>query len=147
MSTVPSQALELIKRFEGLSLKAYRCDAGVLTIGYGSTGGVTEGEVITREEAEQRLQEDAQDFWDGVLAATEGCPTSDAQRAAMTSLAYNIGLAAFRKSTVLKMHLAGKSKEAADAFLLWTLAGGQRSKGLARRREAERLVYLNGSQE
>jgi lysozyme len=133
--------LELIKSFEGLRLEAYRCPAGVLTIGYGSTGPhVKPGMVITEEKAEGLLLEDLRRFEVGVEAMAG--PATDNQFAAMVALAFNIGLGAFSTSTVLKRHKLGNRTGAANAFLMWNKAGGQILKGLIRRREAERKLYL-----
>jgi lysozyme len=60
----------------------------------------------------------------------------------MVSLAYNIGMAAFGRSSVLHRHNAGAHDKAADAFLLWNKAGGKVLPGLVRRRNAERALYL-----
>jgi lysozyme len=61
----------------------------------------------------------------------------------MVALAYNIGLAGFRRSSVLHHHNAGNKAAAGNAFRLWNKAGGKVLAGLTRRREAERLLYLN----
>ena len=54
----PAIASDFVKQFEGRELKAYRCSAGVWTVGYGHTNGVKEGEEISLAEAEQLLVED-----------------------------------------------------------------------------------------
>jgi lysozyme len=140
---INAAGLELVNSFEGLRLDAYRCAAGVLTIGWGSTGPhVKDGMTISLEEAETLLKTDLARFERGVEAMTEGVATSDDQFAAMVSLAYNIGLGAFLGSTVLKRHKLGNRMGAANAFLMWNKAGGRILKGLIRRREAERKLYL-----
>jgi lysozyme len=139
---INAAGLELVKSFEGLRLDAYRCAAGVLTIGWGSTGPhVKEGMTISLEEAETLLKTDLARFERGVEAMTEGVATSDDQFAAMVSLAYNIGLGAFLGSTVLKRHKLGNHLGASRAFILWNKAKGQVLKGLTRRREAEAKLY------
>jgi lysozyme len=138
---INDRGLALIKSFEGCELTAYRCPAKVLTIGYGSTGShVKEGMTITEEEAEALLRKDLARFENGVsvLAGV----SSDSQFAAMVSLAFNIGLSAFAGSTVLKRHKLGNRMGAANAFMMWNKAKGQILKGLIRRREAERKLYL-----
>lgn len=141
-----SQAgLDLIKRFEGLRLTAYRCPAGVWTIGVGWTKAVDNqvihpGMTITREKAEELLREGVKEY---CAAVEKACPTAtDNQFAAMVSLCYNIGPAAFARSSVARYHTRGSFQRAADAFLLWTKAGGKVLPGLVRRREAERALYL-----
>jgi lysozyme len=143
MRHINERGLELIKSFEGLRLDAYRCSAGVLTVGWGSTGPhVKEGMTITLEEAETLLKSDLARFERGVEAMTEGVPTTDDQFAAMVSLSFNIGLGNFHGSTVLKRHKLGNRLGAANAFLMWNKVKGSVLKGLMRRREAERALYL-----
>jgi lysozyme len=143
MRKINAAGRDLVKSFEGASLTAYRCPSGVLTIGFGSTGPhVKEGMTISLEEAETLLSSDLSRFERGVEAMTEGTPTSDNQFAALVSLAFNIGLGAFAGSTVLKRHKLGNRIGCANAFLMWVKAKGQVLKGLQRRREAERKLYL-----
>ena len=133
----------LVKRFEGLKLESYRCPAGVLTIGYGSTGPhVKTGMIITPGEAERLLDQDLRRFEVGVEAMLTGVPTSEDEFSACVSLAFNIGLGKFATSTLLKRHKAGNKIGAANAFLSWVFAGKQKLNGLMRRREAERALYL-----
>ncbi|KQO67238.1 lysozyme [Methylobacterium sp. Leaf89] len=135
--------LSLIKSFEGCELAAYKCPAGVLTIGYGHTGtDVKPGQVITAHRAEELLQGDLARFERAVEASLKVSVTPN-QFAALVSLAYNIGGAALARSTLIKRLNAGKTQEAADQFLAWNKAGGKVLKGLARRREAERALFLH----
>jgi lysozyme len=140
------QGLALIKRFEGLKLDAYQDVAGIWTIGYGHTRGVTPGMHISEDEAEQALKDDLHGAENTVDTAVGGAPTNDNQFSAMASLCFNIGSANFRSSTVLQQHLAGNATTAADAFLLWNKArinGVLESvTGLTNRRTAERTLYL-----
>lgn len=137
---INAAGLALVKQFEGLRLKAYLCPANVWTVGYGSTTNVKQGMVITEAEAEALLRDDLERFEAGVdrLAGE----ATDNQFSAMVSLAFNIGLGAFERSTVLKRHKLGNHMGAANAFLLWNRGGGKILKGLVRRREAERALYL-----
>ena len=133
----------IVKQFEGLRLDAYRCPAGVATVGFGHTGpDVRMGMTITPGEAERLLDKDLSRFEVGVEAMLCGVPTTEDEFSAMTSLAFNIGLGKFATSTLLKRHKAGNKVGAANAFLMWNRAGGQILKGLVRRREAERELYL-----
>lgn len=141
---INAEGLALVKSFEGLRLEAYRCPAGILTIGYGSTGPhVKQGMVITEAEADALLSKDLSRFETGVEAMTEGVQTTDNQFAAMVSLAFNIGLGRFATSTALKRHKLGNKIGAGNAFLLWNKAAGNVLQGLNRRREAERKLYLS----
>lgn len=138
----PSIASDFIKQFEGRSLKAYRCQAGVLSIGYGHTKGVKEGDEISASEAEQLLVEDLTAIADD-LNRLVNVPVSDGQYIALLSLAFNVGASAVKKSTLL-FHLNHKRyDEAAAEFDKWVYAGGKVSEGLKRRRAAERELFEN----
>jgi lysozyme len=76
-----------------------------------------------------------------VLAAIENAPTTDNQFSAMVSLAYNIGVGAFARSTVARKHNEGDHQAAAEAFALWNKAGGRVLAGLVRRRKEEADLY------
>jgi len=136
----------LIQHFEGCRLQAYQDVAGIWTIGYGHTGGVTQGMTITQDQANRYLQSDLQSAENAVDAATSQASTTDNQFAAMVSLCYNIGAGAFKSSTVLRQHLAGNTAAAAQAFLLWdkaTIDGKlEVVEGLLNRRQAESQLYL-----
>lgn len=134
--------LNLIKEFEGCKLKAYRCPAGILTIGYGWTHGVKEGDVWTQEKAEQMLVEGVKPFEDAVSRAIGNKPTTQGQFDAMVALCYNIGPGNFEKSSVVRYHRDGNHAKAAEAFLLWNKASGSVLPGLTRRRQAEKSLYL-----
>lgn len=140
---VNQAGLALIKSFEGLRLGAYLCPARVWTIGYGHTGpDVRPGQKITEAEAEALLKGDLDRFESGVSTALGDAPTTDNQFSAMVSLAFNVGLGAFQRSTVLRQHRAGNRQRAAAAFLMWVKGGGKTLPGLVRRRTAERNLYL-----
>lgn len=139
---ISQRGLDLIKRFEGLKLTAYRCPAGVLTVGYGSTGPhVKQGMVITEAEAEALLRKDVARFEDGVNHIVGPC--TQGQFDALCSFAFNLGLGALMSSTLLKRHKAGDFARAADQFLRWNRGGGRVLPGLTKRRAAERQLYLS----
>lgn len=139
------RGLKLLKEFEGLSLRAYPDPAtggDPWTIGHGHTGpDVYPGLVITSAGAEELLRRDLDRFVEGVADLIGDAPTTSNQFSAMVSLAYNIGLANFAKSTVLKRHKLGNPVGAAKAFALWNRAAGKVMRGLTRRREAEAELY------
>jgi lysozyme len=142
---ISDKGLDLIKRFEGLRLDAYRCPAGIWTIGYGHTGsGVREGLTITPLKAETFLRADVGRFGEGV----EECagPCTQGQFDALVSFAFNLGLGALRASTLLKLHQLGQHKLAAAEFARWVYAGGKELPGLVRRRAAEAALYLEDRQ-
>lgn len=136
----PSIASDFVKQWEGRELKAYRCSAGVWTIGYGHTKGVKEGDEISPAEAEQLLVEDLTAIADD-LNRLVNVPVSESQYIALLSLAFNIGATALKKSTLLFHLNHGRYDEAAEEFDKWIYAGGKVSEGLKRRRAAERALF------
>jgi len=130
-----------IAKHEGCRLKAYHDIVGVWTCGWGETRGVTPSTVWTQQEADERFCESLTEFSDGVRKLCTN-PPSDNELGAMVSLAYNIGLSGFARSTVLKKHNAGDYQSAARAFALWNKAGGQVVRGLTLRRAKESALYL-----
>jgi lysozyme len=141
MRKINEAGLKLIKEFEGCKLKAYLCPAGVLTIGYGHTGDVKEHHVITQHQADVILMDVDLPRFEEFVAAW--CPNiSDNQFAALVSFAFNLGLGALGRSSLLKHVQAGRYEKAADEFLKWKFAGGKVLPGLVRRREAERALFL-----
>jgi lysozyme len=141
MRKINDAGIDLIREFEGLRLEAYRCPAGVLTIGYGHTRTARPGQRIRLDQALDLLRQDLQTFEEGVEAALSGAPTTDNQFAAMVSLAFNIGVKNFRGSSVLRFHVQGLHDPAANAFGRWIRAGGKVLAGLVRRRKAEAALY------
>ena len=136
------KGIALIKDFEGLRLGAYYCSAGVLTIGYGHTGGVKEGDLITEQKAEQLLQDDLKKFENGVLRLVR-VPLNQNQFDALVSFAFNLGVGNLGKSTLLKMLNNRDYKGAAGQFVRWNKAGGKELAGLTRRRLAESAMFLS----
>lgn len=130
--------LDLLKNYEGFRADAYLDMVGVPTIGYGFTKGVQLGDHMTTIEADARLRDEVAEFENGLA-----CGGTENQIAALTCLAYNIGLGNFTASTVRREHIAGNFQAAADAFRMWDMAGGRIVPGLVRRREAERTLYLS----
>ena len=133
--------LQLLKEFEGFRSNAYLCPAGVPTIGFGFTLGVKLGDKITKAQAEKRLKQELRAYEDAVLKACSIEPNEN-ELAAMTCLAWNIGISGFQKSSVIKAHNRGDHQAAARAFSLWNKAGGKVWPGLTRRRAAEAALYL-----
>lgn len=145
MPEMNGRGLALLKKFEGCKLQAYLCPAGVLTVGYGHTGAdVKAGMRISQAQADELLAQDAAAFAAGVERAIGTAAlgrTTGNQFSAMVCLAYNIGIGAFRSSSVLRLHKEGKPNAAAGAFKLWNKAGGRVLDGLVRRRAAEAALY------
>ena len=131
--------LRLIKDFEGLRLVAYRCPAGVLTIGFGHTIGVHEGDKITEEQANDFL---LSDLVHAEKAVNNLCPPLNGnQFSALVSFVFNLGSMSLATSTLLRKIKEGKMDEAAENFGKWVFAGGKVVEGLKRRRKAERELF------
>ena len=136
----PALAHDFIAQEEGRRLKAYRCSANKLTIGYGHTEGVKEGDEITAAEADRLLSED--------IAATQrefaryvNVPVTEGQFIALTSLAFNLGATNVpRKCPKLMQALnAGEYEAAAKEFL--DVTGG--GPGLVARRRREYELFMD----
>lgn len=137
-----AKAAEIIKPFEGLRLKSYKCPAGIWTIGWGHTGPeVFEGMEITLEEAESFLMDDMLEADQAVFDYVDVNLTEE-QRAALVSFIFNLGAGNFRSSTLLKLINAGDFEAAAKQFGRWTKAKGIELAGLVKRREAEKKLFL-----
>lgn len=143
---VSAEGRALIQQFEGLSLTAYLCPAGKWTIGYGHTEGVQPGDKIMKAHADNLLQADLVSYGKAVEGSIGSCETSQHEFDAMVSLAFNVGIAGFKGSTVLRLHRQGDRQGAARAFGMWNKAmvdGKLREMpGLTRRRAAETAFYL-----
>lgn len=141
-------ALDTIQQFEGLKLKAYKDSVGIWTVGFGNifnldTGNpIKEGDEISLETAERWLKIEV-DNLQAKMRKVITVPLNDNQWTALTSLAYNIGFGAFKRSTLLRLLNAGASKEeVAKQILRWNKAGGKEIKGLTNRRKAESNLFL-----
>lgn len=145
---ISDNAIDLVKRFEGCELRAYRDPVGVLTIGYGYTNragygpGVKDGDVWTEEQADAMLRDGLERFAAGIQPHFTRKPNPD-QFGAFVSLAYNIGQGAFIKSTALRRWNAGDVAGSAEALQWFNKAGGRVLSGLVRRREAEAALLLS----
>jgi len=143
-----SVGYNLIKEFEGLSLKPYKCSAGVPTIGYGSTYYENGTKVnmsdapITKQRAEQLLQHTADRFASKVANLLKK-PVTQNQFNALVSFAYNVGSGALASSTLLKLvNINPNDAMISKEFLKWTKAGGVKNKGLENRRIKESALYF-----
>lgn len=141
MKTSP-RGIALIKEFEGLRLKAYKCPGGVWTIGYGHTAGVRPGMVISERQAEEYLKADLiafEKYLNGL-----GLALNQNQFDALVSLIYNIGIGNFQKSTLLrKARINANDNSIMDEFLRWVYSKGRVLPGLQRRRLREMKLYFS----
>jgi lysozyme len=139
-------AVAVIGPWEGRELRAYRDIVGVTTICYGETRGVKMGDTKTPAECNSMLALRVAEFEREIHPCLpEELPIKT--RAAMISLAYNIGSAAFCKSSIARLAQAGRLYAACDAFTLYNRAGGKVIRGLVNRRAAERDLCLKGLDE
>lgn len=129
--------IAIIKKYEGCRLEAYRCAAGVLTIGYGHTSGVREGQKITQKQAEKYLGEDLAKF-EGAVGKYDGrYRWNQNEFDALVSFAYNIG-------NIDKLTVNGSRQraEVAEKILAYDKINGKAHSMLRKRREEERALFL-----
>ena len=139
-----SAAVDLVARWEGFEPHAYRCPAGVWTLGYGTTRGVVEGMSITEPEARSLLSRDL----DGAGRAVERLTPRILQQHqfdALCSFVYNLGQGAYLGSRLRRRILQDRFRAAAAEFLRWRFAGGRELYGLLRRRLEEQSMFMGVS--
>ena len=145
---INNAGIQLIKSFEGCFLNAYLCPAKVWTIGYGNTKyqngtAVKQGDKITQQQAETLLSDILAEFSKGVSKLIK-VELNDNQFSALVSFAFNLGLGALGKSTLLKKVNANPNdKTIEQEFQKWVNAGGKKLSGLVRRRASESKLYFN----
>ena len=133
-----SKGVSLIKSFEGCRLKAYKCPAGVWTIGYGHTAGVKEGDIITQEQADDYLRNDLEKYEKAVISYDGIYHFNQNQFDALVSFTYNCGVGNLKNLTQSgKRTLAQISTK----LPLYNKAGGVVLRGLQRRRAAEKELF------
>lgn len=139
---VSSKGVALVAKYEGCRLTAYKCPAGVWTIGYGHTAGVKPGQTISKEKATEMLTSDLKKYGDYVNDCVKRgmirFSLNQNQFDALTSFTYNCG------PGCLQNLVSGNSaKTVADKLLLYNKGGGKVLPGLTRRREEERKLFLS----
>jgi lysozyme len=133
----------LIKQFEGCSLKAYRCPAKVLTIGFGSTHNVKEGMIWTQEQADEALFKEATACIGQALKASPVLTGESPKRqAAIADFIYNCGITKYNISTLKKKVDAKDWPNAINEIKKWNKGGGKVLKGLVKRRAKEAELLL-----
>lgn len=133
-----SKGVSLIKSFEGCRLKAYKCPAGVWTIGYGHTAGVKEGDTITQEQADEYLRNDLAKYEKAVLNYDGIYHFNQNQFDALVSFTYNCGAGNLKNLTQSGKRTLAQIRE---RLLLYNKAGGVVLRGLQRRRAAEKELF------
>ncbi len=134
--------INLIKKFEGLKTKAYKCPAGIWTIGYGHTAGVKSTATCTIEQATNYLKQDVKTAENAIKKYVK-VELNQNQFDALVSFIYNVGSVAFRKSTMLKFINNSHFPLAAGQFDLWIYSKGEKLEGLVTRRKAEKELFLS----
>ncbi len=139
--TTATAGLELIKKYEGLRLEAYKCPAGIWTIGYGSTGpDIVEGLKITKNQAEERLKNYLVNLERNINKL--GLPINQNQFDALVSFGYNVGFGNLRISTLLKkVKEKAPAEEITEQFIRWNKAAGRELLGLTKRRKEEAALF------
>lgn len=140
--SISDAGVELVAKFEGCRLEAYKCPAGVWTIGYGHTAGVKEGDTLpSKEQAKTLLKEDLAKY----AASVNNCvkkglisfPLNQNQFDALTSFCYNCGA-----GNLQKLVSGRDAATVAEKLLAYNKGGGKVLAGLVRRREEERALFL-----
>ena len=135
-------AYELIKQFEGLRLEAYLCPAGIWTIGYGHTSGVSPNSFITIQEADEYLHRDVATI--EMQLNKLNLSLRQCQWAAIVSFVFNVGIGNFKASTLLaKIRINPDDNSIIDEFLRWVYANGKVMRGLQKRRLTEMKLYFS----
>ena len=142
---ISKEGLEALKLREGFRDKAYKDTAGIWTIGYGTIKingvAVKDGDTITVEKATECLLKDIKWAEDCVNKLTK-VHLEQYQFDSLVSFVYNVGTAAYERSTLLRYLNEGKYLSAADQLLKWIYSGGKVTPGLLNRRQSERKQFL-----
>tara|TARA_B110000977_G_scaffold125839_1_gene161013 strand:+ start:189 stop:614 length:426 start_codon:yes stop_codon:yes gene_type:complete len=137
---ISKNGLDLIKHFEGCELEAYKCPAGVWTIGYGHIKTAVEGMTITQHQADEMLIEEMNEY-EGYINNSVRVDLTQNQFDAMVSWVYNLGNGNLNASTLLKVLNSGDYAGVPEQMLRWNKAGGRVLEGLTRRRQAEADLF------
>ncbi len=147
MRRMTDEGLDLIKLYEGYSSSPYLCPAQHWTIGYGAIWGMDDTRVkkdhpdINEDQADYLLRRDVKKSEMAVLRHIR-VPLEDGQFNALCSFVFNLGSGALQSSTLRRKINRGDYIGAANEFPRWVFAGGRKLKGLIRRREHERLMFI-----
>ena len=144
--SVSKDAIDIIKRYEGLNLNSYQDSVGIWTIGYGTTRingqPVVQGLSISRQDAEAYLQSHVEAIVTPTLKKNVRSLITQSMFDALVSFTYNVGNGNLNKSTMLKDLNSSKYLDAAAGFMQWTKAGGTELAGLVTRRRGEKDLFL-----
>ena len=137
---ISNEGLSLIKKFEGCELEAYKCSAGVWTIGYGHTKNVRKGMTISKEQADNMLLNELDEYCEHVEKAVDGTLKQN-EFDALVSWTYNLGSTNLNESTMLRVLNEKDYEEVPNQLKRWNKVSGVINDGLIRRREAEALLF------
>ena len=138
---ISDRGKSLIKKYEGLRLTAYKCPAGVWTIGYGHTADVLEGQKISEKQADEFFDKDIKQFEDAVNSLVK-VPLKQGQFDALVSFVYNVGKTAFANSTLLKLLNQKKYALAGNELSRWVYVRDKKLVGLVKRRIDEKFLFF-----
>lgn len=138
MMKTSEKGIELIKKYEGCMLKAYKCPSGVWTIGFGHVNGVKQGEKITKSKAESLLKSDLKIYESKVMKYDDIYHFNQNQFDALVSFCFNVG-----NIDTLTRKGTRTIKEIADSILLYNKGGGTVLAGLVKRRKEEQALFLS----
>lgn len=139
---ISDNGINLIKRFEGFRDKAYKCPAGVWTIGYGHTYGVKPTDIINKAEATELLIKDVFNC-EGVINHFVKKTLNQGQYDALCSFIFNVGSGNFQRSSLLRKLNQADYEGAANEFQKWVYSKGKKLPGLVKRRTAERELFIS----
>ena len=145
---INERGIEIVKSFEGISLKPYLCPANVWTVGYGATVGSDGRRIapdmgsISETEADALLLRDLESS-EGWISRLIKTALTENQFSALTSFTFNVGAGALQRSTLRMKLNRGEVQGAADEFPKWKFANKRILAGLVRRRAAERALFLS----
>jgi lysozyme len=149
-----NEGLALIKKHEGLRLRAYDdlrpnsvlvagdTVVGTVTIGYGHTKTAKAGMVINTQRAHELLADDLRATETYVHDLTDAIDLKQHEFDALVSFTFNVGVGALSQSTLLRLLLEGDRYGAAEQFERWVYSKGRRLPGLIKRRDDERSMFL-----
>lgn len=137
---INESGLSLLRNYEGYAEKAYKCPAGIWTVGYGHTMGTLQTTVCNRSQAEQWLLEDVSHA-SSVVERNVVVKLTDNQFSALVCFVFNVGSGNFTSSTLLKLLNRGWYEQVPAQLARWNKAGGKVLNGLTQRRAAEAQLW------
>jgi len=140
---ISKKGIDFIKGFEGCKLVAYRDIAGVWTIGFGHTLGVSPTDHITYDDALKLLREDLR-VYEKCINKSVKVELTQYEFDALVSFCFNVGCGAFQNSTLLRFLNAKDFKNASDEFKRWIFCNKKACHGLYNRRVKERNLFITG---